>query len=183
MPENLKTKMFDINLILNKITVKEHDTVAELGCGHCGYFVFPVAKLLGKTGILYAIDVLPNVLDEIKKRAHTENLPQIKTIWSNLEIFKGTKIESSSVDMALLINTLSQSEKKVEILREAVRLLKHGGKLLIVDFKSDALLFGPKLENRLKIEALRLAVPKLSLTIIEEFEVGEQYHAFLLKKL
>lgn len=183
MPQNLKPKMFDIPLVLHKIAIKEGATVAELGCGHFGHFVFPVAKLVGKGGLLYAVDVVPGVLDEIKKRAHTENLPQIKTIWSNLEIFKGTKIESSSVDIALLINVLSQSEKKVEILRETVRLLKHGGKLLIVDWKSDTLLFGPKLEYRLNIEALKQAIPKLSLTIIEKFEVGEQYHAFLLKKL
>jgi ubiquinone/menaquinone biosynthesis C-methylase UbiE len=183
MPKNLKTKLFDINLILRKIAVHEGETVAELGCGHFGHFVFPVAKLIGKSGTLYAVDVLPSVLDEIKKRAHTENLPQIKTVWSNLEIFKGTAIESSSVDTALLINTLNQSEKKLEILRETVRLLKQGGKLLIVDWKSDALLFGPKPEHRLKIEALRQGAPKLSLTIIEEFEVGEHYHAFLLKKM
>ena len=183
MPKNLDSKMFDINLILHKIAVKENETVAELGCGYFGYFVFPVAKLLGKNGVLYAVDVLPNVLEEIKKKAHTENLPQIKTIWSNLEIFKGTNIEASSVDTALLINVLSQSEKKTEIIREAVRMLKNNGKLLIVDWRSDALLFGPKLEYRLKIEALKQAIPKLSLTIIEEFEVGSHYHAFLLKKL
>lgn len=183
MPKNLETKMFDINLILHKIALREDQIVAELGCGHFGHFVFPVAKLIGKNGTLYAVDVLPNVLDEIKRRAHVENLPQIKPVWSNLEIFKGTKIESSSVDAALIINVLSQSEKKVDIIREAVRMLKNGGKLLIVDWKNDALLFGPKPEYRLKTEALKQAAPKLSLTIIEEFEVGENYHAFILKKL
>ncbi len=183
MPQILKTKMFDINLILHKIAIKENDVIAELGCGHFGYFVWPIAKLLGKTGILYAVDIIPDVLEEIKKKAHTENLPQIKTIWSNLEIFKGTPIESSSVDISLLINILNQSDKKVEILHEAVRLLKRGGKLLVIDWKRDASLFGPKTENRLNIEAFKQTVPKLSLTIIEEFEVGENYHAFLLKKL
>jgi ubiquinone/menaquinone biosynthesis C-methylase UbiE len=183
MPKNFETKMFDINLILHKIALKDSQTVAELGCGHFGHFVFPIARLVGKNGLVYAVDILPDVLDEIKRRAHTENFPQIKTIWSNLEIFKGAKIESSSVDVALIINVLSQSEKKVEIIREAVRMLKSGGKLLIVDWKNNALMFGPKPEYRLKNEALRQAAPKLSLTIIEEFEVGDKYHAFILKKL
>ena len=183
MSKILETQMFDINLILHKIAVKEKQTIAELGCGHFGYFVFPIARLVGKNGTLYAVDIVPAVLDEIKRRAYIENLPQIKPMWSNLEIFKGTKIESSSVDTALLINVLSQSEKKVEIIREAVRLLKTGGKLLIVDFKTDALLFGPEPEYRLKADALRRVAPKLSLIITEEFEVGTCYHAFILKKL
>ena len=183
MSKNLETRAFDINLILHKISVQESQNIAELGCGHFGHFIFPVAKLIGKNGTLYAVDILPSVLDEIKRRSHTENLPQIKTIWSNLEIFKGTKIESSSLDTALIINVLSQSEKKIEIIREAIRLLKNNGKLVIVDWKENYLLFGPKIEYRLKTEALRQAAPKLGLTIIEEFEVGTQYHAFILKKL
>jgi ubiquinone/menaquinone biosynthesis C-methylase UbiE len=183
MDSNKNNHLFDINLILHKIAIKEGESIAELGCGHLGYFVFPVAKLIGKRGSLYAVDILPEVLEGVKKRAYLENLPQIKTVWSNLEIFKGTKIESSSVDVALLINVLSQSEKKTDIIREAVRILKTGGRLLIVDWKNDAILFGPKPENRLKPEALRQAAPKLSLNIIEEFEVGLQHHAFILKKI
>lgn len=183
MPKDLETKTFDINLILNKITIKEGDAVAEFGCGHFGYFVFPVAKSIGKSGVVYAIDILPSVIEEIKKQALTNNLSQIKPLWSNLEIFKGTKIEASSVDTVLMINVLSQSEKKTEIIREAVRILKNGGKLLIVDWKTDSSLFGPKPEYRLNIEALKQVAPKLGLNIIEEFEVGISYHAFILKKL
>lgn len=176
-------KMFDINLILHKIALKEGDLVAELGCGHFGHFVFPISKMIGKNGTLYAVDVVPAVLEEIKKRAYTENATNIKTIWSNLEIFKGTTIESNSLDVALLINVLHQSDKKAEIIKEAVRMLKRGGRLLIVDFKGGSLLFGPATEKRLKAEALRQASPKLGLTIIEEFEAGQQHLGFLLKKM
>lgn len=183
MSKNLETRAFDINLILHKIAVQENQVIAEFGCGHFGHFVFPVAKLVGKNGLVYAVDIIPSVLEEIKHRAYTENLPQIKTVWSNLEIFKSTKIEASSVDAVLIINTLSQTEKKTEVIREAVRILKSNGKLLIVDWKNDARPFGPKLEYRLKTEALKQAAPKLGLTIIEEFEVGDNYHAFSLKKL
>lgn len=176
-------KMFDINLILHKIALREGELVAELGCGHFGHFVFPISKIIGKSGILYAVDVVPTVLDEIKKKAHHENATNIKTIWSNLEVFRGTDIPSNSLDAALLVNVLHQSDKKAEIIREATRLLKRGGKLLIVDFKGGSLLFGPDAEKRLKAEALRQASPKLGLIIIEEFEAGQQHLGFLLKKM
>lgn len=183
MDKKTNHKMFDINLILHKIALKDGDKVAELGCGSFGYFVFPISKIIGKKGKLYAVDIIPSVLEEIKKRAHSDNISNIQTVWSNLEIFRGTEIESNSLDVALLINVLHQSDKKAEIIREAVRMLKRGGKLLIVDFKSGSLLFGPNIEKRIKIEALRQASPKLGLTIIEEFEAGEQHLGFLLKKM
>ena len=62
-------------------------------------------------------------------------------------------------------------------------MLKVGGRLLIVDFKSNAILFGPKPAMRLKTEVLKSIAPKLGLNIIEEFEAGEQYHGLLLKKM
>jgi ubiquinone/menaquinone biosynthesis C-methylase UbiE len=142
-----------------------------------------LTKIVGKNGRVYAVDILPDVIRTIKKQAYTENLLQIKPVWSDLEKFKGTPIDSSSVDAALLVNVLSQSEKKTEIIRESVRLLKHGGRLLIVDWKSDALLFGPPVKYRLRAEALKQIAPKLSLILIEEFEVGIPYHAFLFKKI
>jgi ubiquinone/menaquinone biosynthesis C-methylase UbiE len=168
---------------LHKIALKEGDVVAELGCGSFGFFVFPVSKIIGKKGYLYAVDIIPTVLEEIKKKAYTENSTNIKTIWSNLEVFRGTKIESNSLDAALLINTLHQSDKKAEIIREATRMLKRGGKLLIVDFKSGSLLFGPDADKRIKADALRQASPKLGLTIIEEFQASDQHLGFLLKKM
>lgn len=183
MLKKSEIRMFDVNLIINKLSIKEGDLVADLGCGHFGYFVFKIAPIIGMTGLIYAVDILPPVLEDIKKQAYLENYPQVKTVWSNLEIFKGTNIESSSVDKALIVNVLSQSEKKVDIIREAVRILKRGGLLLIADWKNDALLFGPEADKRLKFEALKQAAVKLSLTTIEEFEVGENYHALLLKKI
>ncbi len=175
--------MFNITIIIEKLNIKEGDLVADLGCGQFGYFVFKIAPVVGQTGRVYAVDVLPPVLEDIKKQAYLENYPQVRTVWSDLEIFKGTNIESSSVDKALLVNVLSQSEKKVDIIREAVRILKRGGLLLIADWKNDALLFGPEVDKRLKFEALKQAAAKLNLTTIEEFEVGENYHALLLKKM
>ena len=84
------------------------------------------------------MDILRTALETISKRAHAENLANIKTVWSNLEIFGATKIEAGSLDVGLLINTLYQSHKRAEILRESIRLLKKNGKLVIVEWKNIA---------------------------------------------
>lgn len=177
-----KTVLFDINRILNKIAVGEGQKVAELGCGNFGYFVFPVANLIGPKGCLFAVDILKNTLEDIKKRAMFENIQQIKTIWSNLEIFKGTKIESTSLDHALLINILHQSNKKVEILRESVRMLKTGGHLLIVEWKNIASPIGPEINKRVNKKNVKDAAPKLGLMLESEFEVGPYHYGLIFHK-
>lgn len=183
MLEAKKTGLFDIKAILDKMCLEEKQHIAELGCGNFGFFVFPLAKLIGRQGKVYAVDILKPTLEEIKKRANQENLPQVETVWSNLEVFKATKIETNSLDAALIVNTLHQSEKKIEILRESIRLLKRGGKLLIVEWKPTASPFGPPIEKRVKIESIKAAAPKVGLNIQDEFEAGPYHYGLILIKL
>jgi len=81
------------------------------------------------------------------------------------------------LDRALLVNTLHQSEKKIEILREAIRLLKRGGKLLIVEWKNIDLPLGPSPERRINLDSLKAAAPKLGLGLQEEFEAGPYHYS------
>ncbi len=183
MPEIKKYALFDINNILSKMGIDEKQRVAELGCGNFGFFVFPLARLVGRQGKVYAVDILKPTLEEIRKEAKKNNFPQIITVWSNLEIFKAATIETSSLDSALLINVLHQSEKKIEIMREAIRLLKRGGRLLVVEWKSTDLPLGPPPDKRVKLESLRSAIPKIGLSITEEFEAGPYHYGLVLTKL
>jgi ubiquinone/menaquinone biosynthesis C-methylase UbiE len=163
--------------------IEERQSTAELGCGNFGFFVFPLARLVGRQGKVYAVDILQSTLQEIKKTAIKENLPQIMTVWSNLELFKATKIETNSLDSALLVNVIHQSDKKIEIIREAIRLLKRGGKLLIVEWKNSDLPLGPDPAKRVKAEAIKAAAPKIGLALNEEFEAGPYHYGLILSKL
>lgn len=183
MIEIKKTVLFDITGILNKIAIGEKQKVAELGCGNFGFFAFPLARRVGRSGKVYAVDILKSSLAEIKSRATKENLPQLIPVWSNLEIFKGTKIENDTLDIALLINVLHQSEKRADIIREAARMLKTGGQLLIVEWSNNDAPLGPKPEKRIKLESLKTAAAKLGFGIKEEFTAGPYHYGIILIKL
>ena len=175
--------LLDVNLILTKAQVEEKTKLADLGCGSSGHFVFPAAALVGKKGVVYAVDILRTALETINRRARAENLTNIKTIWSNLEIFGATKIESGSLDVALLINTLYQSHKHTEILRESIRLLKKAGRLVVVEWKNAAAPFGPPAEERVKKELLDNGAKKLGLHLEEEFIAGQYHYGLIYVKL
>jgi len=183
MPEAQHSPLFNIPAILKKLGLEEKHQTAELGCGNFGFFVFPMARLVGRSGRVYAVDILKPTLEEIKNRAIRENLPQIFVVWSNLEIFKATKIETNSLDSALLVNVLYQSERKVEMIREAVRLLKRGGKLLIVEWKNVSLPLGPAPEKRVNLDSLKTAALRLGLEVSQEFEAGPYHYGLILTKI
>jgi len=69
MSEIKKTALFDIAGILSKMGIEERQQVAELGCGNFGFFVFPLARLVGRYGQVYAVDILKSTLEQITKEA------------------------------------------------------------------------------------------------------------------
>ncbi|MDD4901010.1 MAG: methyltransferase domain-containing protein [Patescibacteria group bacterium] len=176
------SSLVDANLIFSKAQIAEKSKVADLGCGSSGHFVFPAAKLVGKKGVVYAVDILRTALETINKRIRVENFTNIKTVWSNLEIFGATKIEAGSLDVAMLINTLYQSHKRAEILRESIRLLKKNGRLVVVEWKNVATPFGPPPEERVKKELVDAGVKKLGLSPEAEFEAGEYHYGLIYVK-
>lgn len=177
------SNLIDANLVLDKAQVKEKTKVADLGCGSSGHFVFPSARRVGKKGIVYAVDILRTVLETVNKQARAEDLANIKIIWSNLEIFGATKIEAGSLDVAMLINTLHQSHKRLEILRESVRLLKKDGRLVVVEWKNTAAPFGPPPEERVGKEFVDNGAKKFGLRPEEEFKAGQYHYGLIYVKL
>lgn len=175
--------LLDVNNALGKAQIGDKMKVADLGCGASGYVVFPAANLVGKRGKVYAVDILKPILSNILKRARQESYENIEAIWSNLEIFKATKIESSSLDAAFLVNTLYQSHKRAEIIREAIRMLKKGGKLLIIEWKNVSSPIGPPIEERVNPENIKHGARKLGLELENEFEAGQYHYGMVFIKI
>jgi ubiquinone/menaquinone biosynthesis C-methylase UbiE len=153
-----------------------------LGCGSNGFFVFPIARIVGKEGRVYAVDILKTVLESIGRRIKQENATNVEPVWSNIEIFNGTKIESSSLDAVLLINILHLTAKRVEMMREAIRLLKKGGRLVVVEWKNMALPFGPPTEERVNVEMLKKGAERLGLKLEEDFFAGQFHYGLVFVK-
>jgi len=183
MPITGGNALLDVSLVLSKAQIGDKTKVADLGCGASGHFVFPAARMVGKNGKVYAVDILKPNLENINKRARVENLTNIETVWSDLEIFGATKIEAGSLDVAMLINTLYQSRKRAEIMREAIRMLKRDGKLIVVEWKNTSSPIGPPAEKRVKIDPLKTAGEKLGMSLEEEFEAGQYHYGLIFIKL
>ena len=185
MPQNNSDNfnLLEQELIIKKIGAVEKMKIADLGCGSSGFFVFPLAQLVGKEGLVYAVDVKKESLESITRKARQNNLRQIKTVWSNLEIFNATKIEPESLDVALLINTLYQSQNRVDIIREAMRMLKKGGRLFIIEWNKRPCPFGPQADHKVEIDLLKNGMQRLSMRLEEEFLAGDYHYGLIFIKL
>lgn len=175
-------KLIDPVMVLQKANLQEKMQVADLGCGAVGHYVFPAAKMVGKDGRVYAVDILKSVLENVEKRANLENLGNIVTVWSDLERYGATKIASSSLDADFLLNTLFQTKDRAMVLKEAARLLKIGGKLVIVDWLMTDAPFGPPVEGRVDHALVEAEADKLGLRLMSRFSAGKYHYGLVFEK-
>lgn len=175
--------LLNAKTLLEKAGIEEKMKIADLGCGRRGHFVLQAAKLVGKKGLIYAVDVVKDVLKNVEGAAQLYDIENIKTVWADLEIPKSTKIDNASIDIVMLNNILFQTKKKKEIINEAVRILKKKGKLLIVDWKKTKVPFGPPVEDRIDPEAIKKYVQECGLTLEQEFNAGPYHYALIFQKI
>jgi len=160
--------------VIEQIGLKEGAKVADFGCGH-GYFTIPVAKLVGKEGKVYAVDILLEALEAVRSRAQLENAPNIETVRGNLEAANGSRLPDNSVDLVLLHNVLFQTQKKLEIIKEARRTLKQGGTFVLIDWKKEVAAIGPRDGGRLSFDEARALGQEAGFVFNRVFDAG-RYH-------
>ncbi len=176
-------QLLDPKFILTKARVTEGTLVADFGCGGAGHFVFPASPMVGPKGKVFAVDIVQAVLKKIEQRAREENITNIATVWSDLEVFRAAKdIPDATLDVGMLINTLFQSKNKEMMMRESVRMVKRGGMLLVVEWKMSGAPFGPATDVRVSEDAVRGFARNLQLDEVDFFEAGPYHYGILFKK-
>ena len=106
---------------------RRHWTVADLGCGN-GALSALLAPFVGR---VFAVDGSPSMLDSARLRLQHHD---------NVEVRQGDlerlPIEDDSCDLATLFLVLHHVAQPQRVLREARRILRPAGRLLIVDMFS-----------------------------------------------
>ncbi len=151
------------------------DVVADFGCGAAAYYSIQAAKLVGARGKVYAIDVVKELLEVIKRRCIDEGVFNVEPIWTDLEMYNATNLPDNCVDVGLAINLFFQSQKRSDMFFEIHRLIKPGGRLVIVDWLPETDNMGPPKEQRVKKEELIAIATKRGYILEREFVPGD-YH-------
>jgi ubiquinone/menaquinone biosynthesis C-methylase UbiE len=169
-------------VIVGSLGVVEGMRVADFGCGS-GFFAITLGKLVGDNGHVVAIDVMEAPLEAVKAKATIEGLNNLETIRGNLEVIGGSKLSNESQDLVLIKNVLFQSTQKQEIIKEAARSLKPGGKLVIIDWKKDAAGLGPPNDLRIDTQAIRQIISQSGFGFLNEIKTDAFHFGMIFSKI
>ncbi len=155
--------------------------VAELGCGS-GFFVIAASRMVGSEGIVTAVDIRQDPLDEVRSKADALGLGNIRTVRADLEVAGATGIPDNSQDFSVLANVLFQSQKKQAIVTEAARVAKPGGRVVIINWKKGAGGLGPPDELRSGDDELKQLAEHAGLKFERALDTGPYHVGFIFLK-
>lgn len=123
--------------------LKNPEVLVDIGAG-TGFFSIPFSNLLGAEGRLYACDISDAMLEWIRVNV----APRYPRIIPLKMEENSVPLDDAIADLVYMITLHHELEEPMAMLKECGRLLRRGGKLLIVDWKKEVMDEGPPLEIR-----------------------------------
>lgn len=134
-PQRLKD--IPVEQVLNNVDLKQSDVFVEIGAGTA---FFSIAFLQqAQPSSLFACDISTTMLDWIKENVIPE-YPSIHPI-QNLE--NCVPLDNEIADLVFMIHLHHELESPDNILAESFRILRPGGKVLVIDWKKQDMPEGP----------------------------------------
>lgn len=170
--------LVDTGLVLKMLGLTPSTVFLDLGCGKGDYSV-AAAKRVVPDGIVYAVDAWQEGLDELSRRALSENLNNIIPIQADVQ--KHIPLGDAMIDVCLMANVLHDLLRETSgetPMREVVRVLKPYGRLCVVEFKKGIDGPGPPADVRLAPEEVDLIVRSVGLVKDQLIDAGPYHYLF-----
>lgn len=162
--------------------------IADFGSGS-GAYTLAIAEALANSGHVYAIDVQRDLLRKTKAEATKRGYKNVEVIWGDLEYSGATKIAVGALDMVLVSNLLFQVNGKDAVMREAWRILKTSGRLVIIDWgdslpagRQGAAFIGPQETDVVTKEAAESLAISNGFEPVREFPAGSHHYGLVFRK-
>lgn len=161
--------------IMKALAFRSGERVADLGAG-TGYFTFPIAKAVGPTGVVWALDIAPEMLEYLDFRVKAQNV-------SNVKLRRVTsddpQLELGSVDTILMVDMIHYVKDRTAYARKLVPGLAPGGRVVIIDYIPKPVSerpWGPPPEQQFPKAQLDREMAAAGFKVVKSFDfLPEQY--------
>lgn len=167
--------------MLMACNIQSTDNVADFGAGS-GFMARALSAIVN-SGNVFAIEINRDLVARLTHEIEEKQIKNVQPIWGDIEMMGGSKLASESVDMVIFSNILFQIDDKASALKEAQRVLKPDGRVLVVDWQESFGGLGPAPQHVFDKSRAETLFDSLNFTkLSDSLPAGEHHYAILFKK-
>lgn len=155
--------------------------VADLGTGS-GFFARAAARVVGESGVVWAVDMNRELLPRLKNMAAEEGLKNIEVVQGSADVVGGTHLPEGAFDLVIAANLLFSLEHKHEFVAEVRRILKKGGQVIVIDWSSSHGGLGPHETHVVSQADAEKMFEAQGFGLVRNVSAGEFHWGFIAKK-
>ncbi|MBL7045987.1 MAG: methyltransferase domain-containing protein [Parcubacteria group bacterium] len=167
---------------IKKLALRDGMLVGDFGAG-VGAYTLLAAESVGSRGAVYAVDIQQDLLLNIKNSAIEKKYENVDTLWGDIDEVGGINLKDELLDAVILSNVLFQLDKKEDAVREIKRVLKKGGKILLIDWSEAFSGMGPHPTTVVSKDKAQSLFENGGFTLEDDFEAGGHHYGFIFKKI
>lgn len=119
------------DLLIESLKLQPGNSVADIGAG-TGYFTRRMAKKVGESGVVYAVDIQQEMLDLLSKKMANLKIANFKPI---LGAVKDPKLPANTLDLVLMVDVYHEFDYPFEMMEAICRSLKVGGRVAFAEYR------------------------------------------------
>lgn len=122
-----------LTLLVKSLKLKPGMVVADIGAGS-GVISMMMAKVVGKTGKVVAVDIQQEMLQLLSDKIKDRNIKNIELV---LGADKSPKLEADTIDLAIMVDVYHEFEFPYETMLELSKAIKPGGRVAFVEYRKE----------------------------------------------
>jgi len=165
-------------LLLEALKLKVGYVVADIGAGS-GYYTRRLAKLVGQNGLVYAVDIQPEMLELLTNKMAELNIRNVRAV---LGTITDPRLPASSVDLILMVDVYHEFDHPYEMAQALCAALKPGGRMVLVEFRGEDPKVPIKPLHKMSQAQVRKELGVAPLEWVETSEVMPRQHIIFFRK-
>jgi len=160
------------------LQLRPGDVVADVGAGS-GYMTVRLARAVGPTGRVLAVDIQPEMIARLNERVHAERLNNVTAILGGAD---DPKLPAGSVDLELMVDVyheLAGPQRMRQHLRSA---LTPGGRLVLLEYRKEDPSIPIREEHKMSVADAKAEIEPEGFTLLEVKEDLPRQHILIFKK-
>jgi SAM-dependent methyltransferase len=165
-------------LLVEELNLKPGEIVADIGAG-TGYFSRRLARKVGVTGKVLAVDIQPEMLALLTNTMAADGLTNVVPILGSTD---DPKLPAASVDLVLMVDMYHEFDFPAEIMEAICRSVKPGGRVVFVEYRGEDPAVPIKPLHKMTELQVKKEMSALPLDWVQTIEVLPRQHIIIFRK-